>query len=108
TMYINLCNQYKNVPIYPCFISDSTGVSFSSNIIDKNPECRTLPIKPDIHGSLPPIVQSDQWHSIEGCYIGKGNEEFLIIGNFGGDEFSNCSGSDSLGYFIFIDDVSLF
>ena len=108
SMYINLCNHYSDIPIYPCFISDSTGVAFSSTIIDKNPECRTLPLKPDVYGGLPSITQSEQWHRIEGCYVAKGNEEYLIIGNFGGDEFSNCSQTITLGYFIFIDDVSLF
>lgn len=105
SMYFNFCDRFKNAPL--CFRADSLGVVFSADSIDKNPGCLILPLKPDIHANLPPVVPGSQWHKVDGSYIAKGGEEFIIIGNYAGEEKSNCSPIDTLAYFLFIDDVSL-
>jgi len=108
-MYFNLCDQYPGqVNNVACFNADSTGVVFSTTQIDKNPGCLALPLKPDVHSTLPRISPSSNWYNLDGCYTAKGGEKYILIGNFGGETISNCAAVNTLAYFIFIDDVNLF
>jgi hypothetical protein len=44
---------------------------------------------------------------LSGCVTAKGNEEYVTIGNFANNISSNCSIVDSIGYYLFIDDVTV-
>ena len=106
--YFNLCDQFAGQPNHDiCYNADSTGVVFSRTKIDVNPGCLPVPLKPDIHATLPRIKQSSEWNIIDGCYTATGEEQYIIMGNFGSEAISTCATVDSLSYFIFIDDVSL-
>ncbi len=106
SMYFNLCKRFPGL-LELCYTADSTGVAFTTTRIDKNPDCRKLPMKPDIHSTLPPIIPGPEWHNLDGCYVAKGGERFITIGNFGGEAISNCGLVDTLSHFIFVDDISL-
>jgi len=87
--------------------TDSVGAYFSKSIIDKNPDCFPLNFTPQIHAAHEQIYPSTIWREIAGCYTAKGDEEYLLIGNFASNGFSDCTGVDTTGYFIFVDDVTL-
>lgn len=107
SMYFNLCNAMHPNASPICFNADSTGVAFSNDIVDKNPYCHVLPLSPDIYSNQRGITPSEKWMLIDGCYIAKGGENYITIGNFASEALSSCSAQDTLGSFIFVDDVSL-
>lgn len=106
SMYFNLCDRIPGLAGL-CFRSDSLGVVFTQNKIDKNPVCQVLPFTPDIHSELPPIIPGTGWHKIDGCYVANGGEQYLTIGNYALEKFSNCGTVDTLAHFIYVDDVSM-
>jgi hypothetical protein len=107
SMYYYLCDGVRYGSEIVCFKNDSLGAFFSENRIDKNPNCQVLPFRPQVHGTGERILPSPVWRELVGGFTAKGNEQFLLIGNFADNAFSNCQPADSLGYYLFIDDVSL-
>ena len=107
SMFYNLCYSQPVSSSVICFKTDSLGAHFSQTIIDKNRNCELLPVAPQVYGESKLISPSPVWHQLSGCVTANGNEKYLTIGNFGGDPFSNCAAVDSIGYYLFIDDVSV-
>jgi gliding motility-associated-like protein len=107
SMFYNLCYAEPVSIDVICFKTDSLAAYFSENIIDKNPNCDILPVSPQVLDAGKQMSPSQGWQELSGCFAAKGNEQYLTIGNFGGNSFSNCSAVDSIGYFLFIDDVSV-
>ncbi len=105
SMYFNLCNRAPGLDL--CFRPDSLGVIFTETKVDKNPSCGIVDYKPDLHAKLPDIIPGPSWYKIDGCYIAKGGEQFLMIGNYASEKFSNCGKVDTFAHFIYIDDVSM-
>lgn len=105
SMYFNLCNRAPGTDL--CFRPDSLGVVFTDATIDKNPGCSIINKKPDVHAKLPLIIPGPSWYKIDGCYIAKGGEQFLTIGNYASEKFSNCGAIDTFAHFIYVDDVSM-
>ena len=90
-----------------CFKNDSLGAYFSETIVEKNHNCEILPVKPQVYGDGKKISPSAAWIELSGCITAKGNEEYVTIGNFANNISSNCSIVDSIGYYLFIDDVTV-
>jgi hypothetical protein len=86
-------------------ISGSIGVYFSDTII-----ALTVPhfnVIPNIQRNPYSFIQIDyDWVHWEALFESKGDEEYLIIGNFLPDSLSPTVGSD-VGAYMFIDDISL-
>ncbi len=107
SMYYNICYYVPVSADVICFKTDSLGAYFSATMVDKNPNCGPLPVSGQLLDSAREISPSPKWYAFNGCFAATGNEQYLTIGNFGGNISSNCAAVDSIGYFVFIDDVSL-
>jgi gliding motility-associated-like protein len=107
SMFYNLCYSQPVSSDVICFKTDSLGAYFSENIVDKNPNCHPLPVSPQVHDEGRQVSPSQGWQELSGCITAKGNEQYLTIGNFADNDFSNCSAVDSIGYYLLIDDVAL-
>ena len=91
-----------------CFKTDSLGVYFSKDIIDKNPNCILLPITPQVHAGNKMITPDTKWQELTGCYTAEGGEQYITIGNYADNAFSKCrNNNDSIGYYIYVDDVTV-
>ncbi|MES1215729.1 MAG: gliding motility-associated C-terminal domain-containing protein [Bacteroidota bacterium] len=107
SLFYNLCYGQTVSPDIICFKTDSLGAYFSENIIDKNPNCHPLPVPPQVHDEGKQISPGQGWRELSGCITAKGNEQYMTIGNFADNVFSNCSSVDSIGYYVLIDDVAV-
>jgi gliding motility-associated-like protein len=107
SMFYNLCYAEPVTPEIICFKTGSLGAHFSENIIDKNPNCQVLPVLPQVVDAGRQVSPSNDWLELKGCMTAKGNETYLTIGNFADNPSSNCSQVDSIGYYLFVDDVSV-
>ena len=107
SMFFNLCYGQVVTSDIVCLKTDSLGAYFSDNIIDKNPNCQALPVSPQVYEGGKKISPAQGWQELSGCVVAKGNEQYLTIGNFANNSFSNCSAVDSIGYYLLIDDVAV-
>lgn len=106
-MFYNLCYP-QNVSIDTvCFRTDSLGAYFSEKIIDTVPSWDVLPVTPQVHDGSRKIAVNKGWQGLTGCLTANGNEQYMLIANFAGNKFSNCSLVDTIGYYLLIDDVAL-
>jgi len=105
SMFYNLSYYDAVTSDVICFKTDSLGAYFSQDIVDKNPNCQALPVTPQVHDVSKKITPSNAWQELSGCITAKGNEQYVTIGNFAGNDFANCSPVDSIGYYLLIDDV---
>jgi len=107
SMFYSLCYYTPVSSDIICFKTNNLGAYFSENLIDKNPNCQVLPVSPQVHDAGRQISPSSEWHELAGCFMAKGNENYITIGNFVDNIASNCSAVDSIGYYLFIDDVTV-
>lgn len=107
SIFYNLCYPVNLSSDVICFNTDSLGAYFSENIVAKNPNCNPLPVSPQVYGESKQLPLGQGWQELSGCVTSKGNEQFMTIGNFADNSFSNCSPVDSIGYFVLIDDVTV-
>ena len=106
-MFYNLSYSKPVSSDFLCFKTDSLGAFFSDTIIDKNPNCEPLPVLPQVYEAGKQISPSSEWYGFSGCITAKGIEQYVTVGNFADNTFSNRATVDSIGYFLFIDDVSV-
>jgi gliding motility-associated-like protein len=107
SMFYNLCYAQPVSSAIICFKTDSLGAHFSANAITKNPNCEVLPVLPQVIDAKKQIAPSQGWHELSNCFTATGDENYLTVGNFANNTFSNCSPVDSIGYYLLIDDVSV-
>lgn len=103
-MYVSRANNSQ-------FAVGDIGVYFSNSIIRGVDHWKVLPFKPQISYNEVILIDTLNWKLISGDYKAKGNELYLIIGNFNNDANTSHQLIDSnarwqFGYY-FIDDVSL-
>jgi gliding motility-associated-like protein len=90
-----------------CFNTNSLGVYFSEDVIDNHPNCQPMLLSPHITATNTQITPADKWYELSGCYTAKGNEQYITMGNFARNLTSDCTGKDSVGYYLLIDDVTV-
>jgi hypothetical protein len=92
------------------YLSDDIGLFLSENPI---PNAGVLSLVPQIQNSEGNIVNNyKEWTQISGYYKAKGNERYLVIGNFKDDAnttlfLNNTTGGQKESVYYFIDDVEV-
>jgi len=108
SMYYSMAkDNFVPADAHYCFKTDSLGAYFSNEGMDKNPGCLPLPVSPQVHGHNKVVTVADKWQELTGCYTAKGGEQFITLGNYATNKANNCGTADTIGFFIFIDDVTV-
>lgn len=58
------------------------GMYFSANPIFNTDFKPITGVRPQVNNTKGRFIQPDQWHKIEGSFVAKGGERYLILGNF--------------------------
>ncbi len=108
SLFYSMANEMSGAnEMNHCFRTDSLGVYFSRDSLVKNPGCLPMQIIPQVHADSKQIKVSDKWQELTGCYVATGGERFINIGNYATNDLSNCNPIDTVGYYMFIDDVTI-
>ena len=87
---VYLVRFYVSLAGYSRYALDGMGASFSDTLVDVTNFIEHLPLAE--HVGNPPnrfMDQKGNWMQIEGLYKAKGNENYIIIGNFRSDDETN-------------------
>jgi len=67
------------------------GIAFNDSLFFAKSNKALQQTEPQLLLQVPPTLPADQWVRLEGRFIAKGSEQFIIVGNFESDEETDLS-----------------
>lgn len=105
--YVNVRTKIYLTTVLDCYM-DGAGLAFSSEKVLLNyPQERILDLDPALEhrGSL--LTDTMNWTPISGCFTARGDEKFVILGNFRSNSETLSSNDTSCGSYLFWEDVGV-
>ncbi|MEZ5031259.1 MAG: gliding motility-associated C-terminal domain-containing protein [Saprospiraceae bacterium] len=121
-MHVKLRNSLVKDSLYhfsawlrPCsdrfYHTDQFHVVFSDTLVSfvplPGPQAGYLPLTPDIKWQSGIIPWGEEWILFEDCYRARGNEQYMIIGNFSPDALTTIDTGTLLGDVYRWDDIAI-
>lgn len=104
SMYVSLAED-------ALYATDGIGVYFSESYID-SVNFGYLPYQPQVQSIEGEVIKSEKWIEISGCFVAKGGEQYIIIGNFKPNKLTKWEKRKNVSFpspypYYYIDNVSV-